>query len=157
MFKRMMIACYCLLMVTSLATAADAAKAPVGQQPRLSYVAIRILEVDRSLKFYTGLLGMKERQRIPLDNGRSEILLGYGDSDAGVLLFHDSNRKTPYTHGDGYHRFILDVKGLPALIARLKSSGVKVTREPTRVESLKLSYAFIADPDGYAVELVESD
>ncbi len=43
------------------------------------------------------------------------------------------------------------------MIARLKSNGVKVTIEPRRNESLKLSWAFISDPDGYAIELLEID
>ena len=150
-----------VLSATSLsAAAASNAQTTVAEQrPRIAYTAFHVLDVDRSLKFYIELLGMKERQRIPLDNGRTEILIGYGDpnGDAGILLFHDKNRTQPYTHGDGYHRLILDVKDLPGLIAHLKDNGVKVTREPTRVDNLKLSYAFIADPDGYALELVESD
>jgi lactoylglutathione lyase len=154
-----------LLAGTQLALAADARKAspaqPVitEQRPRISYVAFRITEVERSLKFYTGLLGMKERQRIPLDTGVVEILLGYGDADkdAGILLLHDPKRTEPYTHGDAYHRFIVAVKDLPGLITHLKANGVKVPRGPTRVENLKLSYAFVTDPDGYAIELVEND
>ncbi|HYM35909.1 MAG TPA: VOC family protein, partial [Steroidobacteraceae bacterium] len=99
------------------------------------------------------------RQRIPLDNGVQEILLGYGDAskDAGVLLLFNPNHKEPYTHGDGYHRFIVNVKDLPGLVAHLKANGVKVAREVTRVENLKLNYAFVSDPDGYAIELVEND
>jgi lactoylglutathione lyase len=146
------------------ATAADqpaTKKQPVvtDQRPRVAYVAFRILDLDRSLKFYKDLLGMTERQRIPLDSGVTEILLGYGDAnrDAGVLLLHNPNRKEPYTHGDGYHRFIVSVKDLPGLVAHLKTSGVKVARDITRVENLKLSYAFVSDPDGYAIELVEND
>jgi lactoylglutathione lyase len=129
------------------------------QRPRVAYVAFRILDLDRSLKFYKDLLGMTERQRIPLDSGVTEILLGYGDAnkDAGVLLLHNPNRKEPYTHGDGYHRFIVSVKDLSGLVAHLKISGVKVARDITRVENLKLSYAFVSDPDGYAIELVEND
>jgi lactoylglutathione lyase len=130
-----------------------------AERPRISYVAFRITNVERSLKFYTGLLGMTERQRIPLDTGVVEILLGYGDAskDAGILLLHDPKRTEPYTHGDAYHRFIVAVKDLPGLVAHLKANDVKVSRGPTRVENLKLSYAFVADPDGYAIELVEND
>ncbi len=144
--------------------AADAPKAtaqPVvtAERPRISYVAFRVSDLDRSLKFYAGLLGMKERQRIPLDTGVLEVLLGYGDADkdAGILLLHDPKRTEPYTHGTGYHRYIIAVKDLPGLIAHLKANGVKITRGPTRVENLKLSYAFISDPDGYAIELVENE
>jgi lactoylglutathione lyase len=130
-----------------------------AERPRIAYVAFRITNVERSLKFYTGLLGMTERQRIPLDTGVVEILLGYGDAskDAGILLLHDPKRTEPYTHGDAFHRFIVSVKDLPGLIAHLKANDVKVSRGPTRVENLKLSYAFVADPDGYAIELVEND
>jgi lactoylglutathione lyase len=145
--------------------AADAQPAKTSQpvvtaeRPRISYVAFRITNVERSLKFYTGLLGMTERQRIPLDTGVVEILLGYGDAskDAGILLLHDPKRTEPYTHGDAFHRFIVAVKDLPGLVAHLKANDVKVPRGPTRVENLKLSYAFVTDPDGYAIELVEND
>ena len=147
----------------SLAADKPAANSPqpviTSERPRISYIAFRVANIERSLKFYTGLLGMKERQRIPLDSGVLEILLGYGDpsKDAGILLLHDPKRTAPYTHGDAYHRFIVAVKDLPGLIAHLKANDIKVTRGPTRVENLKLSYAFVTDPDGYAVELVESD
>lgn len=136
-------------------------KQPVitAQQPRVAYVAFRVLDLERSLKFYKDLLGMTERQRIPLDSGVLEVLLGYGDptKDAGILLLHNPTRKEPYTHGDGYHRYIVSVKDLPGLVAHLKASGAKVLRGPIRVENLKLSYAFVSDPDGYQIELVEND
>jgi lactoylglutathione lyase len=136
-------------------------KQPVltDERPSVSYVAYRVLDLERSLKFYKDVLGMKERQRIPLESGVLEVLLGYGDAnkDAGILLLHNPKRTEPYTHGDGYHRYIIAVKDLPGLIDHLKAAGTKVTRGPTRVENLKLSYAFITDPDGYAIELVEND
>jgi lactoylglutathione lyase len=154
-----------MLGMTGGASAADAPKSKSSQpvmtaeRPRISYVALRILDVDRSLKFYTGLLGMKERQRIPLETGVVEILLGYGDAnkDAGILLLHDPKRTEPYTRGDGFSRFIVAVKDLPGLLEHLKANGAKVARGPTRVENLKLSYAFVSDPDGYPIELVEND
>ena len=151
-----------LLGLSSWAADAPAKKSaqPVitAERPRVAYVAFRVLDAERSLKFYTGLLGMKERQRIPLESGMTQILLGYGDADkgAGVLLLHNPKHTEPYTHGDGYHRFIVGVKDLPGLTENLKANGVKV-RGPTRVENLKLSYAFISDPDGYQIELVEND
>ncbi len=152
------------MMLNGLAAAADKpmAKAqPVvtDQRPRIAYVAFRVLDLDRSLKFYKGLLGMRERQRIPLDSGVTETLLGYGDAskDAGILLLHNPKRTEPYTHGDAFHRFIVSVKDLPGLLSHLKENGVAVARGPTRVENLKLSYAFITDPDGYTIELVEND
>jgi lactoylglutathione lyase len=154
---------YGLGLIISLGTAV-AADTPKGssasdERPRIAYTAFRVLDADRSLKFYTGLLGMKERQRIPLANDSAEILIGYGDGskDAGILLLYNPKHKEPYTHGDGYHRLIIDVKDLPGLLAKLKSNGVKVVREPTRVDNLKLSYAFVSDPDGYMLELVQSD
>jgi lactoylglutathione lyase len=163
MRKILMACCSLLLAASTFAADAPAKKstpaAAMNQRPSIAYVALRIVDLDRSLKFYTGLLGMKERQRIPLDNGVSEILIGYGDptKDAGILLLYSANRKEPYTHGDAYHRLILSVKDLPGMVANLKSNGVKVTREVTRVENLKLNYAFISDPDGYLIELVEND
>lgn len=155
-----------LCLCTAVSVAADTPKSKAVAQPvitdarpRLSYVAFRVADLERSLKFYSGLLGMKERQRIPLESGVLEVLLGYGDADkdAGVLLLHDPKRTELYTHGTGYHRFIVAVKDLPGLVAHLKANNVKVTREPTRVENLKLSYAFISDPDGYAIELIETE
>jgi len=162
--KKILVLCGVILAVAS-GWAADApvkkSAQPIvtDQRPRIAYVALRIANLEASLKFYTEILGMKERQRIPLDNGVSEILIGYGDpnKDAGILLLYSANRKEPYTHGDAYHRTILSVKDLPGLVAHLKASGVKVSRDITRVENLKLSYAFISDPDGYAIELVEND
>jgi lactoylglutathione lyase len=152
-----------LLALTLIATVANAqtsaAKPAAASASRVGFVAFRVLNLQRSLDFYTKVLGMSEQRRIPLDGGVVEVLLGYGDikSDAGVMLMHDPKRTQPYQLGDGYSRYIAYVPDVKDVAAKLKSAGAQIVRGPERIDSLKISILIARDPDGYAIEFVQQD
>jgi lactoylglutathione lyase len=125
--------------------------------PRLSYVALNVLDEKRSLDFYVGVLGMSERRRIAPNAAFKEILLGFTQSpdDAGVLLVVRAGRDKPYEIGDGFSRFILHVANLDAIAKHLADAGVKLVRPITEVKDPPLRYAMLKDPDGYLIELVQ--
>jgi lactoylglutathione lyase len=124
---------------------------------QLAYTSYYVLDQKRSLDFYVGLLGMRERQRITPSPGVTEIVLGF-DKDPqtpGILLMHRADRKTPYQIGDGFSRTILRVSDIKAMMQRLSEAGVAVVRQPTAVADLRLTYSLVRDPDGYIVELIQ--
>lgn len=129
-----------------------------AEPPRLSYVALNVLQEKRSLDFYVRVLGMTERQRIVPNAALKEILLGFtpNPDDAGVLLVVRAGRDKPYELGDGYSRFILHVANMDITVKHLTDLGVKLARPVTEVPDLHLRYAMIKDPDGYLIELVQS-
>jgi lactoylglutathione lyase len=145
--------CFAILFALLVGDAVSAAE----PAPRLSYVALNVLDEKRSLDFYVGVLGMSERRRIVPNAALKEILLGFTQNPdgPGVLLVVRAGRDKPYEIGDGYSRFILDVANLDATVKHLTDAGVKMLRPITDVKDLQLRYAMLKDPDGYLIELVQ--
>jgi lactoylglutathione lyase len=127
--------------------------------PRIGFVSFYVLDLQRSLDFYIGKLGMREQGRIPLPNGLVEILLGFGpiSETPGVILMFDPKRTTSYALGDGFSRFVIRVAELRPLVKRLSEGGVVIVVPPTAVDALKLTYSLIRDPDGYMIEFIQNE
>ena len=123
-------------------------------KPRVSYVAYHVVDIDRALAFYVGVLGLKELMRMPLGNGEQEVVLAYPESKgAGVILMWNTERKTPYQAGDGYSRVVLTVSDLDAAMAQLARHDTRVAKPPTDAGPMR--YAMVLDPDGYTIELLQ--
>ncbi len=129
-----------------------------AETPQLAYTSYYVLDQKRALDFYVGLLGMTERQRITPSPGLTEIVLGFDKEprSPGILLMHKADRTTPYAIGDGFSRTIIHVADVEAMVQRLTQAGVTITRPPTEVASLELTYAMVRDPDGYLIEFIET-
>ncbi|HTO09623.1 MAG TPA: lactoylglutathione lyase [Myxococcota bacterium] len=124
---------------------------------RMLHTMLRVGDLERSLAFYTGPLGMKLLRRTDFPGGRFTLaFVGYGDeSDHTVLeLTHNWDTKS-YDLGAGYGHIALGVPDVYATCAQLKEQGVKVTREPGPMKHGTTVIAFIEDPDGYKVELIQ--
>jgi catechol 2,3-dioxygenase-like lactoylglutathione lyase family enzyme len=117
--------------------------------------SIEVAELDRSLAFYCGLIGLEERRRLVIeDAGITEVFVGGPDSEGPALdLIHqrsrDDNGTAPpqsmLTH------VTIQVPGLPDLADRLAAAGIPVA---LRAEFHGALIVFVTDPDGYHVELV---
>ncbi len=124
---------------------------------------LRVGNLDRSVAFYTGPLGMTLFRREDYPKGRFTLaFVGYGDeADASVIeLTHNWDTRS-YDHGNGYGHIALAVRDAKAACEVLALQGVTVTRpagatthsSPDR--SVPEVIAFILDPDGYRIELIE--
>jgi|SRR5215831_2620635 len=123
-------------------------------KPRILHTAYFVSDIERSLKFYGDVLGMKEQQRFELDDGVKEVILAFPESKgAGVILMWNTKRTASYQIGDGYSRVVLMVADLESAIRHLRSHGVTFTKEPTDAHGLR--YCIIKDPDGYGIELLQ--
>ena len=123
-------------------------------KPRILHVAYFVKDIDRALAFYVGVLGMKEQMRIDLSATVHEVVLGFPDGkSSGVILMWDTARASAPALGDGYSRIVLHVHDLDAALAHLRANDTQVTKEPTKVGSMR--YAMVADPDGYVIELLK--
>jgi lactoylglutathione lyase len=121
------------------------------------HTMLRVGNVEKSLAFYTGILGMKLLRRKDYPDGKFTLaFVGYGDeSETAVLeLTHNWDTKK-YEIGSGYGHVALGVDDIYATCARLRENGVKITREPGPMQHGSTVIAFIEDPDGYKVELIE--
>jgi lactoylglutathione lyase len=150
----------CLVLFCSEAgLAQSAAQSTVAKSasPQFGYVSLKVGELQRSLKFYTEVLGMTEGRHLNGGSGVTEVLMGYGtpQKEPGVMLMFDEKRTKPYELGDGLSRFIVYVPDLEAMSKKVAAANATVIRGITRIASINISVMLIKDPDGYVIELVQ--
>ncbi len=125
---------------------------------RLLHTMIRVRDLDKSLDFYTRLLGMKVLRKKDYPSGEFTLaFVGYGDeSDSSVIeLTYNWPRKEPYALGEAFGHLAIAVRDIYAACERLAAEGVKIPRPPGPMKHGGSVIAFIEDPDGYKIELIE--
>lgn len=125
---------------------------------RLLHTMLRVQDLDRSVAFYTGLMGMTELRRSENAAGRYTLaFVGYGDESTGsvIELTHNWDQKGPYEIGTAFGHLALGVPDVAAACADLKARGGKVVRDAGPVKGGTTVIAFVEDPDGYKIELVQ--
>ncbi|WP_337995632.1 lactoylglutathione lyase [Oleispirillum naphthae] len=125
---------------------------------RLLHTMIRVLDLEASIAFYTGQLGMRLLRRTDFEGGRFTLaFVGYGDeASAAVLeLTHNWDQAEPYEIGSGFGHLAIGVPDIHAAVEAMRAAGVKITREPGPMKGSGTVLAFVEDPDGYKVELLE--
>jgi lactoylglutathione lyase len=125
---------------------------------RLLHTMIRVLDLEKSLDFYSRLLGMEVLRRKDYESGRFTLaFVGYGDENAQAVieLTHNWDQKEPYTIGSAFGHLALATPDIYATCKRLEAEGVKIPRPPGPMKHGGSVIAFIEDPDGYKIELIE--
>jgi len=118
---------------------------------------IRVGNLDRSIQFYTDVLGMKLLRKKDYPNGRFTLaFVGYGDESETAVIELTHNWDTDsYDLGNGYGHVALGVNDIYAVCDEIKRLGGKITREPGPMKDSSTVLAFVEDPDGYKIELIE--
>ena len=118
---------------------------------------LRVADLDRSIKFYTDILKMKLLRRKDYPDGKFTLaFLGYADETKGAVLELTYNWDTDkYELGDAYGHIAIGVDDVYKTCDAIKESGGKVTREPGPMKHGTTVLAFIEDPDGYKIELLQ--
>jgi lactoylglutathione lyase len=136
-----------------------------GKDPtaRILYTMIRVRNLERSLAFYTTALGMHELRREDYPEGRfTLVFVGYGGESSNSTIELTYNWvESEYQHGTSFGHIALGVEDLYAMCDHLSSLGVELLRLPgpmtyTATNGARDVIAFIRDPDGYKIELVEN-
>ena len=124
---------------------------------RLLHTMLRVKDLDASLRFYTGQLGMKLLRKQDYPAGRFTLaFVGYGDeADHSVLELTYNWGRHDYTPGDAFGHVAIGVDDIHAVCERLRAAGVAITREPGPMQHGRSVIAFIEDPNGYKIELIE--
>ncbi|HZL58166.1 MAG TPA: lactoylglutathione lyase [Stellaceae bacterium] len=136
----------------------DGTAALGAMRSRLLHTMLRVFDLDRSIDFYTGLLGMKLLRKREAPEGRYTLaFVGYGDEDAATVLelTYNWDQKEPYALGTAYGHIAVSVPDIKAACALLAQGGAKITRPPGPVKFGTTMIAFVEDPDGYKIELIE--
>jgi lactoylglutathione lyase len=121
------------------------------------HTMLRVGDLDRSIAFYTGLLGMRELRRTDVPDGKYTLaFVGYGDESSHTVLELTYNwGVSSYDLGTAFGHLALGVPDIHATCEKLRAAGVKIAREPGPVKFGTTVIAFIEDPDGYKIELIE--
>ena len=124
---------------------------------KIIHCMIRVLDLDRSLKFYADCLDLQPAHRLDFPTF-SLVYLRNAENDVEIELTWNKDRTEPYSHGDGYGHVAVCVPDVAAERARLSGLGYS----PQDIKEFKAGdgaliarYFFIQDPDGYKVEVLE--
>jgi lactoylglutathione lyase len=129
----------------------------MSEQFSYLHTMIRVKNLEESVKFYTELLGMKELRRTDVPDGKyTLVFVGYGDEKAHTVLELTYNYGVDeYEQGTAFGHLALGVPDIYATCESLRKAGAKIAREPGPVKFGKTVIAFIEDPNGYKIELIE--
>ena len=124
---------------------------------RLLHTMLRVGNLDRSLAFYTEVLGMKVLRRKDYPDGRFTLaFVGYGDESTHTVLELTHNwDTTSYDLGKGYGHIAIEVEDAYKACEEARARGGKVTREAGPMKHGTTVIAFIEDPDGYKIEFIQ--
>jgi lactoylglutathione lyase len=122
------------------------------------HTMIRVGNLERSVKFYTELLGMKELRRRDIPEGKyTLVFVGYASEESGAaaieLTYNYGVEK--YEIGTGFGHVAVGMPDVYAACEKLRAAGAKITREPGPVKFGTTIIAFVEDPDGYKIELIQ--
>lgn len=124
---------------------------------RILHTMLRVGDLDRSLKFYTEVLGMRLLRRADYPEGKFTLaFVGHQDECDGAVLELTFNWGVDqYELGTGYGHIALEVDDAYAACAEIKRRGGTVTREAGPMKHGSTVIAFVEDPDGYKIELIQ--
>ncbi len=125
----------------------------------LLHVMLRVGDLKRSIEFYTEVLGMTLLRQNDYPEGRFTLaFLGYGTEDKNTVLELTHNWDTAsYDLGAGYGHIALAVPNAYAACDEIRARGGRVVREAGPMKHGNTVIAFVEDPDGYKIELIERD
>lgn len=124
------------------------------------HTMIRVKDLDRSIDFYTRLLGMRLLRKLDYPEGRFTLaFVGYGpeESHAVIELTHNWDQETAYDLGTGYGHIALGVRKIYDICDELVANGARIPRPAGPMKHGTTVIAFVDDPDGYKIELIDLD
>ncbi|AWM78928.1 lactoylglutathione lyase [Gammaproteobacteria bacterium ESL0073] len=126
---------------------------------RLLHTMLRVSDLDKSITFYTNVLGMKLLRRKDYPEGKFTLaFVGYGDEkDTSVIELTYNWDTDHYDLGNGYGHIAIEVDDVYKACDTIRTHGGKITREPGPMKHGTSILAFVEDPDGYKIELLSPD
>ena len=129
-----------------------------GSGAKMLHTMIRVKDLDKSIEFYTGLLGMELLSRNDYPGGKFTLaVVGYGDasSNAVIELTHNWDQEKAYDLGNGFGHVAIGGPDIYDTCEKLEAAGANIPRPPGAMMHGTTVIAFVDDPDGYKIELIE--
>ena len=128
---------------------------------RILHTMLRVGDLDKSLDFYVNRLGMNLIRKKEYPHGKFTLaFVGYcSEKENSVieLTYNWDKKSDDYVLGDKYGHIAIGVKNIDLICQRLENNGCKVTTKPKTMKNSTTVLAFVEDPDGYKIELIERD
>ncbi len=123
---------------------------------KIIHTMMRVGDLDRSIKFYCHALGMKLRRKKDYPHGKFTLaFVGYGDEGGHEIELTHNWGVSSYSEGDGFGHIAIKTDNIYETAEAIKTKGGKLIREPDPMKHGKTIIAFVADPDGYKIELIQ--
>jgi lactoylglutathione lyase len=123
------------------------------------HTMLRVYDLDRSIAFYRDLLGMRELRRNEVPAGRyTLVFMGYASNAEGqaeIELTYNWDQSAPYELGTAFGHLAVGVPNVASACETVRAGGGRVTREAGPVKFGTTVIAFVEDPNGYKIELIE--
>ncbi len=129
----------------------------MSEANRYLHTMLRVGNLDRSIAFYRDMFGMKELRRTDVPDGKyTLVFMGYGDEATHTVLELTYNYGVEsYEIGTAFGHLAVGMPDIRAACEKMRAAGVNITREPGPVKFGTTMIAFVEDPDGYKIELIE--
>src|SRR5690348_5323818 len=126
---------------------------------RLLHTMLRVGNLQRSIDFYTRVMGMRLLRTTERPEQKYSLaFVGYGrNPEHAEIELTENHGVDHYDLGAGYGHIAIAVPDIVAACDRIRANGGTITREPGPVKGGTTNIAFVADPDGYKIELIERD
>lgn len=121
---------------------------------KILHTCLNVSELDKSIEFYTHLIGLRLVSRRDVKQNNAEIAFLQDESGAAIELTHWRDKKN-LVEGDNFDHIALAVNDVRRTIDELKANGVTIAMEPFSLSGSSSNIAFIKDPDGNWLELIE--
>lgn len=130
----------------------------VTKNLRLLHTMVRVKDLQKSIDFYTQMLGMKLLRQRDFETARFTLaFLGYGDEESNTVieLTYNWDQTEPYELGTAFGHFAIAVPDVYKICEYMAEKGVPIPRPPGPLKDGLRDIAFVEDPDGYKIELVQ--
>jgi len=132
----------------------------MAEGTRYLHTMLRVKNLEDSVRFYRDLFGMQELRRNEVPDGKYTLaFLGYGDESTHTVLelTYNWGHDQPYELGTAFGHLAVGVPDAYKSVEDLRKAGAKITREAGPVKFGTTVIAFVEDPDGYKIELIQRD
>lgn len=122
------------------------------------HTMLRVSDLESSISFYTELLGMELLRKQEFPGGKFTLaFVGYGSEESNTVieLTYNWEQSNLYDLGDGYGHIALGVPDIHSTCDQMRTAGAKIVRDPGPMKHGTTVIAFVEDPDGYKIELIE--